>query len=281
MKKQLLFITVALLFSVIIKAQSGLTNLSFENWTSGFFGVRPVGWMGMTLSKQTNSVQQGTYYVRITTTSTVSPTNCDGILMLGYAIGSNFYPGAPVSQKPITINGYYKTSGLGVGDTVGVYGVLESAGSFVSYTEFKETTNISNWTSFSTSFTNYTQTPDTIEIYAYSNAQAFGGGPNKISSVLDLDNLSLDYDSGIDELSIGTAFLVFPNPATNELTIISKDENATSVLISDLNGRVIKEIEITNEKTKIDLETISSGVYTYSIMNKQKTKLLSNKFIKN
>ena len=277
MKK--LFTILFLALFTQVNAQGGITNLSFENWGPGIVGLQPNGWFGMAVSRISSGAQQGTHYVRIATTSTASSNNNDGMLMLGYAVGTSFYSGAPITQKPISINGFYKASGLGVGDSVGVYSVLEGQGSYISFTEFIANSNKTSCTSFSSSIINYTQTPDTIEIYAYSNAQVFGGGPNKIGSTLDLDNLSFVYATGIDELSVGTAFMVFPNPATSELTIISKDENATKVVISDLYGKVIKEIDMTDEKTQVDLESISSGVYVYSIMSKEKTKLLSNKFV--
>ena len=106
-------------------------------------------------------------------------------------------------------------------------------------------------------------------------------GPGQLVAypILDLDNLSLAFPTGVDQKSIGTSFLVFPNPATSELNIISKDKNAASVIILDVNGRVVDEIFLENEKTRIDLEKYSSGVYSYSIESKSKAKLLSNKFI--
>ena len=104
-------------------------------------------------------------------------------------------------------------------------------------------------------------------------------GPNTIGSTLDLDNLSFQLVAGIDEHSIGTSFLVYPNPASNEFNIFSKDMSPTSVIITDAFGKTIDEILLNNEKTRIDLQKYSAGIYTYSILDDEKTKKLSSKFV--
>jgi hypothetical protein len=276
MKKHLLLIAIAFIFTLSTKAQGGMTNLSFETWGTTIFSLQPTGWLAMTGSQQTVGAQAGTKYVRITTTNTT--TNQDGMLFLGRLVGSSFHSGDAIAQNPSSIKGFYKTSGLGTGDTVGIEALLFSQTNYISLAKATTTANVSAWTSFSASFSTYFQNADTIIIFAFSNAQMVGGGPNKIGSTLDLDNLSFTYLTGIDELSIGTAFLVYPNPANSELNIISKDENATRVVISDLSGRRVKELEITDEETKIDLQDVSAGIYVYSILNKDGAKLLSNKF---
>ncbi len=276
-KNLLLCIALFLVFSS--KAQTGLSNLSFENWGTSIIGPQPNGWFGITVSQQTVGAQQGTSYVRVVTTQT--GTSSDGLLFLGQLSSSfNLILGEPYTLRPNSLNGFYKTSGLAVGDSITIEGILKNGPTLIGAGIMYDTNNVAGWTSFSIPLSYFSASnPDTILINAASNMETFGGGPNAIGSILDLDNLSLAFPTGVDQKSIGTSFLVFPNPASSELNIISKDKNAASVIILDVNGRVVDEIFLENEKTRIDLEKYSSGVYSYSIESKSKAKLLSNKFI--
>src|SRR4051812_1599679 len=114
MIKKLLFVLVFIV-SINSKAQTGVTNLSFENWSNTIFGYEPNGWFGITISQQTVGAQQGTSYARIMTTSTVS-SGFDGVMSLATISSSNIVNGAAYNQKPVSISGFYKTSGLGVND---------------------------------------------------------------------------------------------------------------------------------------------------------------------
>lgn len=274
-----LLLAIALTLSLGAKAQ--IPNMSFETWTNVVpFGSQPVGWFGITVNQQTTGAQQGTSYVRIITTSTNS-TSYDGIF---YAT-SNITPtmvtsGVPYTQRPVSLNGFYKTSGLAVGDTVQVFTMLLETGNLVAFgATLYETNNVPSWTSFSIPYNYFSVlNPDTVHIIASSNEQGFGGGPNAIGSTLDLDNLSFMLATKIDAMSIGTAFIVYPNPASDELNVISKDETATMITVIDVTGRMIDEIDIENEKTRIDLDKYASGIYSYSILNKDRSILLQSKF---
>lgn len=273
-----LLLAITLTLSIGLKAQ--IPNMSFETWTVNF-GAQPVGWFGMTVNQQTTGAQQGTSYVRIVTTSTTSPSSYDGVLYATAVVtGSTIVSGVPYTQRPTSLNGFYKTSGLGVGDTVSVFSMLLETGNAVAFgTTFYETNNISTWTSFSVPYSYFSVlNPDTLHIIASSNEQMFGGGPNAIGSTLDLDNLSLMLTTQVDVMSVGTAFMVYPNPASSELNVISKDETATMIAVIDVTGKVIDEINIENEKTRIDLDKYASGIYSYSILNKDRSILLKSKF---
>jgi len=279
MKKNLLF-AITFIIGLSVNAQPGLSNMSFETWSVTPFGNQPTGWFGFAVSQQNTGAQQGSRYVRIATTSTAT-TTYDGVFFLTAVVTPTaVYSGAPYNQKPIALNGFYKTSGLAVGDTVVITSYLQLTGSLVAMgMPFYQTTNVSGWTSFSVPYSYFsTNNPDTINIMGISNYQAYGGGPNTIGSTLDLDNLSLQLSTDIDVMSVGTSFMVYPSPASTEINFISKDKTASLILITDVSGRVIDEIEIKNENTRVDLEKYSSGIYSYSIMNNDRSILLQSKF---
>lgn len=275
-----LLLVLSVVFSMNANAQ-GLANLSFENWTVGPFGNAPDGFFGAVLTQQTTGAQSGTSYVRITTSDT-SASNHDGFMVLAQLTASfTFQIGEPYTNKPISMNGFYKTSGLMTGDTITVQSILFNMGNLVGFTQFQDTGNVSGWTSFSAPFFYFSAlNPDTLYISASSNAQTIGGGPNAIGSTLDLDNLSFALPLGaVEKKSVGTSFLVYPNPASGIINIKSKDINAKSIVISNVMGELISETTIETENTVIDLQNFASGIYSYSILGKDGATLLQSKFV--
>lgn len=82
--------------------------------------------------------------------------------------------------------------------------------------------------------------------------------------------------TSIDENSLVKASL-FPNPATSTITISTELDNVTSVVITDVNGRVINEIN-SNFKT-IDISGLESGVYFATVKTNQGSAI--KRFVKN
>ena len=274
LKKQLL--PTLLLFGTLnYEAQSGLSNMSFEAWSVNALGNAPTGWLGFNVSHQTTGAQQGGSYVRISNT-----TNEQGVLMLGTPTTfSVIKGGAPCTQNLVSLTGFYKTSGMVSGDVVGLTSYTSKLGTINALATFTQNTNIASWTSFSMLFIALNPGPiDSLFIIA-SSSNLGGGGNNSISAVLDVDNFALAIPAGIDEKSLGTAFLVYPNPASSELNIISKEEKAVSIIITDLNGKRIDELFLDAEKIKVDLQNYERGIYFYSILDREKTTLLTNKFV--
>ena len=55
---------------------------------------------------------------------------------------------------------------------------------------------------------------------------------------------------------------LYPNPAKEKVYLETKGfEKGVKAMLSDLQGRILKEIEINSERIEIDLNTLSSGVY--------------------
>lgn len=61
------------------------------------------------------------------------------------------------------------------------------------------------------------------------------------------------------------AFGIYPNPASSQLFV--KSETNAQVSIIDLTGRVVKEIETTDEITTIDINDVNEGVYFIMIQD--------------
>jgi hypothetical protein len=83
---------------------------------------------------------------------------------------------------------------------------------------------------------------------------------------------------GLDEVSVVEATL-YPNPATNNVTIELTDKNAVAELtVVDLFGKVVYTSTI-NGSTTIDVSELTSGVYMVRLNNNGQTS--STRFVKN
>lgn len=74
--------------------------------------------------------------------------------------------------------------------------------------------------------------------------------------------------------------LVYPNPVFNELTIETKNENSSkSLIIYDMQGKLILTRIIYGETNKINVESLFKGIYLLDISNEKRTttKLIMKK----
>jgi len=78
--------------------------------------------------------------------------------------------------------------------------------------------------------------------------------------------------------------LCYPNPVKNEANfhVENIDLKSGSINIFDAQGRLImQKMIIKNEKVKIDVQSISNGLYFYTLANETEKLVVSGKFIKN
>jgi hypothetical protein len=100
---------------------------------------------------------------------------------------------------------------------------------------------------------------------------AFVGQPNvKIqfqyvandADTLSIDDILIQGTLSSDSFSLN-GVKMYPNPATNVLNIQSGTETLTKVSITDLNGRVVKEVS--NNLSQISLGNLAKGIYMVTI----------------
>jgi hypothetical protein len=82
---------------------------------------------------------------------------------------------------------------------------------------------------------------------------------------------------GIDESSAASASIAYPNPASSVITI-STLVAADLATVYDAQGRLVAELSVNNGNVSIGLEDFSAGLYTYSILDKNKGVLSHGKF---
>jgi hypothetical protein len=102
----------------------------------------------------------------------------------------------------------------------------------------------------------------------------------------DLGNSSkatvMKYDSlfvGINERQ-GSRLLVYPNPATDKITIeIAEGQAPSQLSIMNLNGEEVLTRSLIKPKTQIDISNLPSGIYFVRLTNVRTVEI--GKFIKN
>ncbi len=273
--KLLFFLFLISIFS--IRSQSGLNNLSFENWSATIMGNAPTGWFGSNLTSMTGLAQQGNRYVRI------SSGQLPGFMMLGVVplTATLVTGGIDYTTVPVSISGFYKVSGSSTGNEPIMSAYTKSQGSVNAVAAYQFSTNTSIWTSFSAPFSSLTFTSTSTSadsIFIVFNTMSMSSG-----GMLDLDNLSLQTPTvvatGIDQQSIGTSFLVYPNPVPNSLHVFSKYEGEALVKVYSLDGKQQFSQALTEGDNELNMEAFSAGVYLYRIEDKDGALLLNSKFV--
>jgi hypothetical protein len=105
-------------------------------------------------------------------------------------------------------------------------------------------------------------------------------GEAEVGSVLFLDNISfVNAPQGIDQTESETTWTVYPNPTQGELNVqVLKGEKARIEII-DVTGKRMKYVDLTDDKSVIDLSQLVAGVYLYQIRTLENQVLRSGKLL--
>ncbi len=277
--KKIVFLSV-IAFSLSAHAQQTIPNAGFETWTNSFIYEEPTGWATLnpgialgvptTVTKST-SAHSGTYAAKLKTVGAdfdgdnVVDT-IPGIAFLGTLdiISQTTNEGIPFSGMPDTLAAWTKYNSPSANDQFLIIATLTKWNAalgmrddIASATIFSGS-NTSVYTRQTAEFTYFsTDTPDTLSLMILSSA----GQVPAINAELFVDDISFIYNntSDLNESSIST-WSVFPNPATDNITI-----NATSegeILLTDALGKTIETISVTpNNPTLVTVAHLSNGLY--------------------
>jgi hypothetical protein len=121
-----------------------------------------------------------------------------------------------------------------------------------------------------------TELPDTMIIgftSSYKKSKA------RVGSTLYLDDVALTGWVGIDEQNIYTDKVkVFPNPATDAISINAEIDEADNIQLIDVSGKLIGNYKIQNYNVNINTALFAEGIYFYEIRDNKNTPLTKGKF---
>ncbi len=96
-----------------------------------------------------------------------------------------------------------------------------------------------------------------IGFHCYSAQQMFN---------LYVDDIAIDGEyNNSDKLSTNNEVLIYPNPTSNNITIDFCQSDFYSLIITDINGKTMLTKNYLSGKTKIDINSLNTGVYLLRI----------------
>ena len=115
--------------------------------------------------------------------------------------------------------------------------------------------------------------------FATSHSSNHNPGPIAIAILKDIGwNVDPNYNS-VTVVEENPSFSIYPNPASNQLAVYSKQLTVSTCTITDLTGRILFTETISSSETKIDISSLQSGIYFIEVKNANGKSIV--KFVKN
>lgn len=284
-----------ILFSIPFLANAQLINGDFEDietitLSNGQTYQKPVGWCyawaGNYGTEITTDSYSGNYAMKLWSWYFIQSNE-----ELHY--GNNSHNLVPFTSRPEKLKGYYKFTNPNIQPN----NIPDSAYVNILMTKYNQSLNLRDTISFTeynlgenntySSFEidlNYSsnQSPDSLQIYfRTSYFQGPSDGTNN-SNYLFLDNLSfVGNPLSTNEIESENLFVIYPNPAREDINIVSKVK-FKSVKIISADGKLIKEFYLynPNDKFTINMESYKLDVYFIQLIGINDEKLGLKKIVK-
>ncbi len=115
------------------------------------------------------------------------------------------------------------------------------------------------WTQFTYTVTGLTSATDCKVAFRYWVTEGGPAGAN--SNIIALDTFSVDRPLATNSF-FASNYTVGPNPANDVVNVSSKNNNnINTVEITDVNGRVVKNVTVNATTSQINVADLNSGVY--------------------
>ena len=248
--------TITLIIAFLLAFASGnmmaqIPNADFENWHFGGWFENPDDWTtnnsqlgSVDIAKDTDAYH-GVYAMKLHNWAGVKPWARTSFV---------------TSMPPAYLVAYVKCI-LAYNDTVGIKIVLFNNGLPVDSGQWMGTSDISSYEQVKIPISNNSLFIDSVSIEIEG-----GSHVGYVGSDFFVDNLSLDFTSGINNPEKEKEIYVFPNPTSKNITLRIPEEFNKQVKLKILNsiGSCILEQNVSKEET-IDLSRLAKGMYVVRI----------------
>jgi len=269
-------------------AQTQIPEGGFNNWIPNSTNIycEPAGDWWTTLNSlaalggpvtvsQTTDAHTGEYAAQLET-KLWGDFLISGLLASGSFIMTEPYiqNGRPFTDTPSKFKVWYKYTPVN-GDSAGVGAILTRYNTATGQKDTLAkavraiTENVQTYTQFEIDFDYMIPgiNPDTI-IIVFTSSGDGGNFLGEVGSTLILDDVSLEYPSGLQE-SLLPEFTVqaFPSPAAKQVTFKFNTTQAKKLLchIYSLDGRLIQSYSPTGEEHQMDVSTWPQGKYILQV----------------
>ena len=99
--------------------------------------------------------------------------------------------------------------------------------------------------------------------FTYTYTASNGVCPDETSIVTVVVNSGCDFTAGLDELS--AHFDLYPNPTRSSVQLSWTSSGSASVVLTDLNGKVLSSQVVDETQTTLDLYNYTPGVYLITV----------------
>lgn len=186
------------------------------------------------------------------------------------------HDGLRLNEQPSSISGYYKFNEMDTANDIFLLQALLVASEgdqkqivgMSTFTSDPEMMKSEGYASFTMELVKLSETPATELIFI----ALVSGDENNITADLSsllLDDLTINYNTGLEKLDLTSQIAMYPNPCSGDFRLNAPA--GSSVRITDALGRSVKNIESYDNGT-ISLE--NKGIYFVNIDNKQVGKLI-------
>lgn len=296
--KKLMIISVILIFAPTFQGKAQ-PNGGFENWSTVYTLQEPDNWQTLNFVslnppnplsafKATGiDKHSGNYALKLKTVyfdNNPFPSDIGdstGAIFTGKITLSPFaYKyGFPYTDRPEKLEFWSKYSPVG-GDTAGALVILKKWNGIESDTIAIGGVNINatnGYSPFQVDLIYYSdELPDTAIIgFAASKTPLVA----RLNSTLYVDDVIFSGWVGVKESDKNAELVkIFPNPASDNVNILSSIEASDNIQVSDVTGKIVGRYKIRNSEANINTKAFAEGIYIYEIRNNTDRMLCKGKF---
>ena len=303
MKNILLAIT-ALSISASAFAQLQPMNADFENWETlnGSIGNtydEPVDWnTGNQCSELLNQLAvtsssdaaMGNSSARLETLPAFGNIRINGVVttanMICLANAGGQEGGTAFTEAlPDSVVGYYKYTPANQDSAYSQVMFLSNNDmDTISFTRYDFTETVTSWTRFSFTITPVTGStmPEKLSLFFSSSWGDGAAGEAEVGSILFIDGIEFIYNEvSVSEVYNAEGWNVYPNPATDFITIEGEVGNGATIEILDVTGKQVKFEVLNALANRVQTDDLLEGMYLYQITSLDGNILRTGKLLVN
>lgn len=272
-------------WSVYTSLASGVTCDVPDQWDVPDKIAADLGITDRNCTKETVNVHGGSAAARLETKSLNvlgTPLDVPGTITTGI-IGFDFITftpsvegGASVSSNYDAVTGYYQYAPSG-SDTMNVIVYMMSGTDTIGVGQYRDENTSGSYQMFNCPIA-YTGvgTADKMQITITSS----GGFTSLVAgSVLFVDDLAVTGGADVDDWNgFGFSRNIYPNPAQDYININNPAQNSVMIEVFSMTGQRVDVQTLAPEMNTLNLESYSSGIYTFRLVDNG-VEVYSNKFV--